>query len=351
MESRVLQPYFLFILIAGALVLSYFILAPFLAPLILGIVAAVVLQPLYRRILRWVRGRESIASLLSVGLVLIVLLVPLSLISMQLLREAQQLYQAVSGGGLAATVDSAVDAASPTLERFAPGSTDMLTNLSTEIDTYVQQGLSWIIQHLGTAFSSVVTVILDLFIFFVTLYYLLRDGGRLRERLIEISPLSSSDDNAIFDDLGAAVNSVVKGMLAVALIQGTLSGIGFFIFGVPNAVLWGLVASVTALVPLLGTSVVLVPAIAYLALTGQTPAAVGLAAWGALAVGLIDNFVGPRLMSSGMRLHPLLVLLSVLGGVALFGPVGVFVGPLALSFLLVLLSIHSAAARTSGSAH
>lgn len=341
MNKSALQPYFLLLLIVGAATLAYFILAPFIAPLVLGIVFAVVLQPLYQMILRRFKGRESLASLATVLITVVVILVPLSLVSMQLLREAQQLYTSFSGGEAERAVSSLISQTTPVIERVIPGASDMLANLSNELDTYAEQALTWIIQNLGSAFSSVAAVVLDLFIFFVTLYYLLRDGGRLRKHIIDLSPLANTDDDTIFTQLGLAVNSVVKGMLAVGLVQGILSGIGFLIFGVPNAVLWGLVASVAAFVPLLGTSVVLIPAVLFLALTGNMGAAIGLGIWGLVAVGLVDNFLGPRLMSAGMRLHPLLVLLSVLGGIALFGPVGIFLGPLTVSFLLALLSLHS----------
>lgn len=341
MNHKALQLYFLLALIAVALVLSFKILAPFLAPLVLGAIFAVVLQPIYQRFTVYFKGRTTLASLVTVLIAIVVLLIPLSLASVQLLSEAQQLYTSYSEGGGEFSLGAAVETLSPIVDRIAPGSADLVERLSIEIDAYAKTALTWLIQHLGTAFSSVAAIVLDLFIFFVTLYYLLRDGKGLKDKLIALSPLADADDEAIAKELGAAVNSVLKGMLLVALIQGIVAGIGYTIFGVPNAALFGLVTAVAALVPLVGTALVLAPAAVYLAVTGEIGSAIGLAIWGSVAVGLVDNFIGPRLMSTGMRLHPLLVLLSVLGGLSVFGPIGIFLGPLSLSFLLALLSLYT----------
>ena len=126
----------------------------------------------------------------------------------------------------------------------------------------------------------------------------------------------------------------------MAATQGVVSGIGLSLFGVPNPVLWGVVAGFAALIPTLGTSLVLIPAALFLLTKGAFVAAIGLFIWALFAVGLIDNFLSPRLVGKGAQLHPLLVLLSVLGGISLFGPAGLILGPLCSSLLLALLSIY-----------
>ena len=128
----------------------------------------------------------------------------------------------------------------------------------------------------------------------------------------------------------------------MALIQGILTAVGFTFFGIPNATLWGSVAAITALIPGIGTALVLLPAILYLYFSGETLFAVGLLLWGMTAVGLVDNFLGPKLASYGMRLHPFLILLSVFGGVGFFGPLGFLLGPLVLSLLFALIEIYFA---------
>ena len=181
---------------------------------------------------------------------------------------------------------------------------------------------------------------MGVFIFLVALYYLFKDGHKLKKAVVALSPLRDIYDETIFSKLALAINSVIRGSLTVALVQGILTAVGFAIFGVPNATLWGSVAAIAALIPGIGTALVLLPAIFYLFFNGETFFAVGLFLWGMTAVGLIDNFLGPKLVERGIRLHPFLILLSILGGISFFGPLGFLLGPLALSLFFVLLEIY-----------
>lgn len=341
------QRYFLLALTIGAAWIAFLVVKPFFSALALGAVFAVVLQPIYRRIVGRARGKESLAALSTVAVSILIVLIPIIFVSMQLLKEAQSLYVSLTDTDTQRVFSQWINQNGATVDQYVPNASQSLRELSASFDDYARAGASWLVVHIGAAFSSIAALFLNLFIFFVTLYYLLRDGKHLKRYLIELSPLEDSDDEHIVHKLEVAVNSVVKGKLAIAAIQGVLAGLGLAIFGVPNPVVWGLVAMVVSLIPPVGTALVLVPAIAYLAISGALPAAIGLAVW-AFGVSVIDNVIGPKLMGSGMDLHPLLVLLSVLGGLALFGPVGLFLGPLSLAFLLALLSLHEFIAPESG---
>ena len=334
------QRYFLLVLLIGTAWMAFLVVRPFFSALALGAVFAVVLQPIYRSILTRVRGKESLAALSTVAVSILIVLIPIIFVSMQLLKEAQALYGSLSDADAQRVFSQWIAVNGSKLDEYVPNASQSLRELSTSIDDYARQGASWIVLNIGAAFSSIAALFLNLFLFFVTLYYLLRDGERLKNYLIELSPLKDSDDQHIVHKLAIAVNSVVKGKLAIAAIQGVIAGVGLGIFGVPNPVVWGLVAMVVSLIPPVGTALVLVPAIAYLAISGAIAPAIGLAVW-SVGVSVVDNLLGPKLMGSGMQLHPLLVLLSVLGGLALFGPVGLFLGPLSIALLLALLSLHS----------
>lgn len=158
--------------------------------------------------------------------------------------------------------------------------------------------------------------------------------------VVSWSPLQDSDDKMIFGKLERAIDSVVKGKLLIALIQGALTAFGFLMFGVPNAALWGMVAAVSALIPAIGTALVIAPAVAFLFLNGAVGGAVGLVVWGVGVVSIIDNVLGPKLMGRGLQLHSFVILLSVLGGIAFFGPVGFILGPLTVSLLFALMDIY-----------
>jgi predicted PurR-regulated permease PerM len=329
------RSYFILIVLAAALVLAFLIFKPFLAPLALAAIFAVVLLPVYSRIAKAFRGWKGFSAFLTVLVAAVGIILPVALIGSLIVREAASVYVALANGTGQTYVDTAVNAISAAV----PGASTYLESFSANIETYAKGGLQWILGHAGAAFSGIAGIFFSLFIFLISLFYLLKDGPGIRKALTRYSPLGEADYQAITDRLSLAINSIVKGNLSIALLQGTVSGIGFALFGVPNPVLWGAVTAIAALVPGVGTPLVLIPAIGYLFLTGSTGAAIGLIVWGVLAVGLIDNLLGPRLVGKGMQVHPLIVLLSVLGGISFFGPVGLFLGPLTVSFLFAILAV------------
>ena len=345
MYIQTLRPYFLMLFLIGALALTTAIFWPFLKPLALAAVFAVVLQGLYQRISRVLGDWPSTAAFLTVIVSVLVILLPLSLVGVLVGNQAHDLYTSLEKGGGQDVIAQVLQQANETFSAVVPEFDMFSRDISVDINTYTKEALQWITDHAGEIFSSLSQLLLSLFIFFIALYYLLRDGQRVRHMLIELSPLNDREDEGVFDRLELAVNSVIKGNLVIALVQGGLTTLGFTLFGVPNAILWGTVAAVAALIPGIGTGLVFVPAIAFLFFTGANVAALGLLVWGALGVGLIDNLLGPKLVGRGMKLHPLLVLLSVLGGLMYFGPSGIFLGPLSLSLLFAFLSIYAHISR------
>lgn len=341
MHSSVLRPYFLLLLIIGTLFLVALLLQPFMGPLTLAAIVAVVLQPLYTRTVSFVRGRRGLAALLVIFATLVCLGVPLFFLGMQITGEARDVSVSFVNGDGRTYIDNTIQTLGRLADGVVPGASAAATTMSNDIDSYLRSGLSFVISHLGGFVSSLAAAFINLFLFFIGLYYFLKDGPACLAMLSKLSPLTDSDDERIFQQLDIAINSIIKGTLAIAFIQGVLTAFGFMLFGIPNFVLWGLVAMLAACIPGIGTSLVLLPGIAFLLFTGHTTSALGLAVWSVLAVGLIDNFLGPRLMGRGTALHPLLVLLGVVGGLALFGPMGIFLGPLIICFLFAVLAIHT----------
>lgn len=341
-----IRPYFLMMCLVGAMALTAAVFWPFLKPLALAAVFSVVLQGFYARISKLLGGWPSTAALLTVVTSIVMILLPLSLVGVLVGDQAHNLYVSLEGDGGRTALAQMLLRADETFGGVVPGLGEFTRDVSTRIDTYTKEALQWVTGNAGAIFSSVSQLFLSFFIFFIALYYLLRDGKRVREILIELSPLSDREDTGVFDRLELAINSVIKGNLVIALVQGVLTTIGFTLFGLPSAILWGTVAAIAALIPGFGTALVIAPAVAFLFFTGATLQAFGLLVWGVLGVGLIDNLLGPKLVGKGMNLHPLLVLLSVLGGLMFFGPAGIFLGPLAISLLFALLSIYADVSRS-----
>jgi len=333
MERSKLQLIFFLAMMGVTLILTFFIFRPFLAPLVVAATFAVIFQPMHRRVEKALPHSPSAAALISVVAVALILLIPLTLFGLQIFREAQQLFHTLSEGGAGSLPDKLPEGIRGQITTLSP-------NFSLDLERVGRQALDWIMQNLNNIFSSLFGTVLSFFLFLISLFYFLRDGKSFTQYLKILSPLSDRQDEKILSRLFVAVNSVIKGALSIALIQGFLTGIGFWIFGVPNPVLWGSTAAIAALVPNIGTALVLVPAIGFLYLNGEVAQAIGLGIWSITAVGLIDNILGPYLINRGVKIHPLLILLSVIGGLGLFGPVGFLLGPLIISLLFALIDIH-----------
>ncbi len=322
------QFYFFVAIFLGVLVLALFILKPFIYPFILAIIFAALFYPFYLAILRFFSGRKSLSAFVTVILILLLILIPLSLLGIKLSTEAGQLYTSLSSNG------------SELLKNLKDLMNGRLDILSLDLNKYLQQGTNWLLVNLKSIFSSLTLFVFKGIIFLIMLYYLFRHGDTIKNAVIKLSPLPNTEDHRILARLDQAIHSIFRGSIIIALIQGLLVGIGFAIFGVPQPVLWGSVAAIAALIPSVGTTIVLLPAIIFLWLSEQISSAIGLLAWGVLAVGLIDNFLAPKLISRGSHIHPFLILLSVLGGIAFLGPIGFLLGPLTLSLLLALFDIY-----------
>lgn len=336
MDSHKYQLNFLLVFLIGTFVLALFIFRPFAYALALAAIFAVVFQPLYQKILKYIGRYPGLASFLTTLLIIIFILAPLTLLGMQIFKEARQLYFSLADNSGREVILNLFRDATSRLHELIPET----RNFSFDLGQYLRQFAGGLIQNIGAIFSNFAKMLASGFIFLLAFYYLLKDGREFKKTVMAVSPLADTEDELIFNKLELAINSVVKGNLVIAFIQGISTAAGLAIFGVPNPVLWGTVAAITALIPGLGTSLVIVPAILYLYLSGHFLPAAGMTIWGVLAVGLIDNFLGPKIVGRGMRLHPLLVILSVLGGLALFGPVGFILGPLALSLFCALFEIY-----------
>ncbi len=345
MNMNISRPYFLIALITASSILSFFVFRPFLIVLILAAIFAVVLHPLYKSILRRMSGVPGAAAGVTMAIAAVCILMPLSFIAVQIVGDAGRLHASLTEGRANTYIDAVFMQADSIIAKQAPSLALSAAELSASIDEYMKSGLLWLVQNIGGAFGSAARMLLYLFIFLIALYYLLRDGSKLRQIVIAASPLSQTDDEIVFNRLELAIRSVIRGSLTIALLQGVLTGIGFTAFGVPHPVLWGVAAALSALIPGIGTSLVLAPGVAYLFIVGEPAFALGLLAWSILAVGMIDNFLGPRLIGKGMQLHPLIVLLSVFGGLAFFGAPGIFLGPLSISLLFALVSIYPEVVR------
>jgi predicted PurR-regulated permease PerM len=190
------------------------------------------------------------------------------------------------------------------------------------------------------ALGGLATVLFEAALFVMMLFFLLRDGDQLREAVRGISPLTRAQETEAIDHLTRTVKGVLQSMLLVPLIQGALGILGFWLFGVPAALLWGVSVIFAAMIPILGSPLAWIPAVLYLLSQGRLWGAVGMAAYGTLVISGIDNVLKPVILRETARIHTMLGFLSIIGGVLAFGPRGLIVGPVVLSLVLSAYRIY-----------
>lgn len=330
-----LEKWFFLFVTAIIVYLFWKIIQPFALVILIAGVVAIILSPIDRFVNKYLKHPRLSAAILSIGVILLIL-VPLLLLSLVMVRQASDLLQLSFGNaGWIAEIRSFVD----------PILLPLPENIRAYILTYDFQQLGatvgkWALQNIGSIFSSVTNLLLNIFLFFIALYYLIVDREKLYEEILALSPLRDTLDKKMFKRVISTVRSVVFGVLILSFIQGALAAIGLSIFGVPGALIWGAATALAALVPIVGVALVLAPAVLYLFFTGSTTAAIGLLIWSVVMVGLADNFLGPYLIKGTTNMHAFLVLLAVLGGIQMFGFIGTIAGPTILAAFLALLELY-----------
>ncbi len=313
-------------------VLVAWILKPFVNILAFALIITILFHPLYKIFLRKI-NRPAIASFLTVAVILLIIALPIWLFGQIIFNELTDLFNRYRSGSFVIDRGEIIAGLPSQVQTI-------IQNFSQDLNNFIGRLSSQLFSSLSQVVSNVASFVIAFFMFIFVVYYLLKDGGRIKKAIMDISPIATSQEDLLFNRVVAAVNGVVKGQFFVALIQGVVATVGFFIFGIPEPWLWGAFTVVAALVPTVGTSIALIPAVIYLAVTGHPTAAIGLAIWGAVAVGLVDNFIGPKLIGGSAKLHPVLVLLAVIGGLQFFGFLGFLIGPIIMAIFVAMIEIY-----------
>lgn len=325
---------FFWITFAVVGLLSYFIFAPYFTIIFLSIILAIILNGPYKWFLDKFKGREVLAATTVTFIAVIAILIPAfvlgSLLTTEVINSYNLITQSGSGGILKATT-----AINSFLHRLVP-STLFEINLSSFAETFLQ----YLTENINKFFISIASVLFDVMLLVISLYFFIKDGDKLKTFIMKWSPLPIGYNQSIMTRLGIAISAVVKGTVVVALVQGVFTGIGLAIFGVPSSLLLGVIATFTALIPVVGTGLVTFPAVVYLLATGSYISGIALALWSVVLVGNLDTLVRPLMLKKDLNLHPFLIILSVIGGLAFFGPIGFVAGPIVIALFFVLLDIY-----------
>ncbi len=335
---RIVEYGFLFVLLAAVGYVAWKVFAPFMGVLALSVVVTVLAYPLFERLhyaAPW-RKYPGISAFLTVSIVYTSIIGAVSILAAVVLREARAIYTALSSDGTA-TLGSYIENIEHLVRVLIPDFTINIADL-------VKNTAGIVASNVSGVFASTATTIGLLFLSMLISFYLLRDGKRAIDYIISVSPLNDIDDRKVLDRIVGAIRGIIFGVMVVAVIQSIMTMLGLTLFGIERAILFGFIAAFAALIPGVGPGLfVFVPLTVYLAATGQYMTALGVGAWGMIAVGTIDNILGPILMQrGGTSLHPLVILLSALGGIAAFGLIGFVIGPVIMSIFVALLEIYAA---------
>ena len=340
--------FFIFILFLTflSIYLLYLILAPFLSSIICAILLAMVFYPLFQKLERLLTKKAVLSALLMTLLVLIVIVLPFSLLMASLAGEAVDLYhqveEMIKTGQLQTYVERMKDI--PVFKWFLAGLGQhidfsqanplplLLKNLS-QISTFIFNQTTTLLK----GFSSFVA---GFFFTLLALYYFFKDGSRLFARLKEIVPLPSKQRDLLIQRFKDMIYATIYGGLLIAMIQGLLGGLSFWVLGLPWPIFWGTAMALLSFIPIGGTALIWVPAAIILLIEGAVLKGLLLLGLGVFVISMVDNLLRPFFISTRTNIHPLLLFFAVLGGVQAFRLIGFVAGPLVATLFLTLIEIY-----------
>ena len=321
---------------AIALYLCWLMLKPFVVVLEWAAVLVIVFYPVHKR-LRERIARPGLSALVSCVLVVVIVLIPLTFIIATLAHEL-----AGSARTLPQQLGSLLSTHSPRTAQVVQWLQDrglVQSDQSQEFLTDQARNAlrSLLGQSIGLVGNVLSTIIKAFFVVF-TMYYLFKDGDKIVGALPDILPLKKEQSEAILARTSQVISASVYGVVAIAAIQGVLGGIAFWILGVPSPTLWAVILAFVCMIPIAGSFLVWIPVALFLGLSGHWTKALLMVLWGALVISTVDNFLRPKLMRQRTKLHELFVFFSVLGGISVFGLLGIVLGPVVLAITIGLLN-------------
>ncbi len=340
-----------FVLLACFLALGYLlylVFRPFLKSLIWATVLTVVFFPTFEFFLKKTGGRRSLASFVVCLLVLLLIVVPVTVLGMVITQQASALYQSMGGDFGQMSQQSAarlqqfqeqpwVRRAAALVGQFT-GNTDI--DLASDVHKIVNSVSQFLVGIGASVLKGAGGLVFSFFLMFLAMFFLFRDGSQVLEVIAATTPLPAEYASEVITKFRDLSFATFYGTILTAVAQGAAGGLLLWALGISSPVFWGAVVSLVSLVPIVGTLLVWAPMTAYLLLTGHPTKAVLLVIFGTLVVGSIDNLLKPMIIRGRTDMHPLLVFMSVLGGMQVFGFLGVLLGPLIVAVFIAFLNLY-----------
>ena len=342
LQSEKFSRYFLLVLVIAIIVLFFSMIKIFLIPIVLAAIITTLFYPFYLSLLRGTRNRRNVASFLCCFVLLIVFLIPLFLLAQIVSGEASQFYET---------------AGQKVREWLSPGQDGLLMRLQKypwfqrlRLDQWNwQQALGDVFANAGTLLATIISktsggafyLFANVFVTLFICFYFFRDGESMMKTIRNMVPLSDRYIDAMIVRFASVSRATIKGTVVIGLIQSTLGAITLWIFGVGSPLLWFMVMLILSFIPIVGAWLVMHPAAIIQVLLGHHWQGIGIFLVTIFIISNIDNVLRPRLVGQFSGLHDLIIFFSALGGIKMFGPLGVMIGPVVASFFVTLLEIYA----------
>jgi predicted PurR-regulated permease PerM len=339
MNHSDLQSKTLLLLLAFVTVAFFWILTPFFGAIFWGAVLAIMFTPFHRWIQRKLPKRPILAALTTLGICLLLVILPMILIAINLAQEGTTLYQRLTSGEI--DVRALLQHVFAALPDWLHGilarlGLDSITTLQARLSDAAMQGSKLIATNVLNLSLNAFDFIVSFFVMLYLLFFLLMDGAALAARIQRAIPLSTAHKKHLFDKFTTVIRATVKGNFLVAAAQGAMGGLAFWGLGVQGPLLWAVVMAFLSLLPAVGAALIWAPVALYFLVTGAIWKGVVLTAFGVLVIGMIDNVLRPILVGKDIKMPDYLVLISTIGGMAIFGLNGFVIGPVIAALFIAL---------------
>ncbi len=325
MDARQLSRYALVPLFLIIAYLAYVVIKPFISYLIFSVVLVVIFSPVYNYFVKKTKKPRAVA-LLCVLALLLLLVIPTYVIFAKFITEAPSAYE-----NFVKTVDFSY------IEEFMSSNFGKIVDMQGWLDRSTVRFQKYVLSNAASIFQSVTNIMMGLFVMFFVMYYMFIDGDYLISELKKILPISSEHQKVLLREIKQVIKGTIEGQLLLGIIQGALGGLIFLILGLSNPLFWGFLMVIFSIIPVIGAFIIWVPAAIYLFASGSIIKAIILSAFGIIVISQVDNLLRPYIMGRTAEIHPVIVLLGVLGGLQVFGFIGFITGPLVLALFMKVL--------------
>ncbi|MDD5133677.1 MAG: AI-2E family transporter [Candidatus Nanoarchaeia archaeon] len=310
-------------LVLCILYISFLIARPYLIALLSAGILVYIFNPLYKKLVSIVKNEDIAAGIMTLG-ILLVIIIPLIFLIQILYVEALNFYQSGGFTNIVSFITNLI------------GNSSILQ--SFDLNNILKEASQYLIQLVSEVIIKLPKKLLNLLISIFAIYFLFKDSDVLLEKTKKF--ISLKDKEKIFLQLQLTIHAIIYGTFLTAIIEGVFATIGFYIFGIPNALFWGLIVIILAIIPLIGGTAVYIPATIWLAYTNSIFIAIGLLIYSIIFISGTENLLKQLIIGKKANLHPLIILIGLFGGIKIFGLMGIIIGPLILSCLYVIAKIY-----------